>query len=119
MKTKYLLIIFLFASITVIAQEKKNTYVKVGDQIEATLYHDNGMISQTGTYNKEGKLHGEWISYNIKGHKTAVAMYSNGEKVDTWMFYLDNKINEVTYVNSKVSKVKTWEANDITIVSNR
>ena len=34
------------------------------------------------------------------------------------MFYSDNVINEVTYVNSKVTKVKTWEAKKVEVVSN-
>ena len=63
-------------------------------------------------------LHGEWISYDRKGLKTARAHYKNGEKVDTWMFYSDNVINEVTYINSKVTKVKTWEAKKVEVVSN-
>jgi len=118
MKTNYLLIILLFSSVVLFAQEKKDIHIDNGELIETIKYHDNGMVSETGFYNKEGKLHGEWISYNTKGLKTVVANYNHGEKVDTWLFYHDNKIKEVTYANSKVSKVKTWESTNVEIVSN-
>jgi|TARA_B100000809_G_scaffold266838_1_gene332074 antitoxin component YwqK of YwqJK toxin-antitoxin module len=119
MKIKYIFIALFFISIGVIAQEKQDEFIESGDQIEAIFYHDNGVISQTGSYNKQKKLHGEWISYNDKGLKTTVAKYNNGEKVDTWLFYQNNLINEVTYLNSKISKVKIWEATNVEIVSNR
>ncbi len=118
MKNNLLIVFLFFTTIMVSAQEKKDSFVKTGDQIEATFFHDNGQIAQTGNYNKQLKLHGEWISYDRKGLKTARAHYKNGEKVDTWMFYSDNVINEVTYINSKVTKVKTWEAKKVEVVSN-
>ncbi len=118
MRILYVFMILVFSSSAVVAQEKKDKFIEKGDVIEATLYYDNGMVSQTGFYNKEGNLHGEWLSYNEKGLKTAVAKYNNGEKVDTWFFYQDEKISEVTYANSKVSKIKTWESTQVDIVSN-
>ncbi|MFT4800832.1 MAG: antitoxin component YwqK of YwqJK toxin-antitoxin module [Flavobacteriaceae bacterium] len=119
MKLKYLFIVLLFSSVGVIAQEKQDEFTEKGDLINATLYHDNGIVSQTGFYNKEGNLHGDWISFDNKGLKTAVAKYNNGEKVDTWFFYQDKLISEVTYANSRVSKIKTWEPANVNIVSYR
>lgn len=118
MKIKFLVVALIFSSVSLFAQENKNSFIVNGDLIEATLYHDNGVISQTGFYNKEGNLHGEWISYNANGIKTAVAKYNNGDKVDTWFFFEKDKISEVTYANSKVSKIKTWESTKVDIVSN-
>ncbi len=93
------------------AQEKnKNRYVKDGNQIKATLYHDNGKISQTGFYTKDGKLQGTWMSFDENGKKTAEAHYENGEKTGKWFFWQDQDIlKEVDYSNSKIVNVQTWK----------
>jgi antitoxin component YwqK of YwqJK toxin-antitoxin module len=109
---------FLFMSGLLFAQEKEDKYIEKNNLIEATLYSDNGQVSQRGFYNKQGKLQGEWISYDSKGLKTAVAYYNKGEKINTWLFYQNNIINEVTYSNSKISKVKVWKAKEVSIVTN-
>jgi antitoxin component YwqK of YwqJK toxin-antitoxin module len=98
---------------------KKDTYIQKGDLIEATLYHENGAVAQTGFYNQENKLTGEWISYDTLGNKLAVGHYVNGEKTGTWYFYQGNEIKEVSYMNSKVAKVKSWKSGETRIVSNR
>ena len=92
--------------------EPKNSYVLNGDLIEATLYHDNGAIAQTGFYTLDNKLQGKWISYNTKGEKTAVANYENGAKVGTWIFYHGDTMKEVHYESSKIAEVKTWTNTD-------
>ncbi|MCW8979840.1 MULTISPECIES: hypothetical protein [Altibacter] len=103
----------------VMAQEaQKNDYVLKGDLIEATLYHDNGKVAQTGFYNLENKLQGEWISYDAQGNKTAVAYYNNGEKAGTWYFYQGATMKQVTYNDAKIAEVKTWEVKDTRVVAN-
>ncbi len=99
-------------------QEKKDSYVLNGDRIEATLYHDNGVIAQTGFYTKQGALEGEWISYDAQGNKTAVAQYENGAKVGTWLFYIGENLKEVTYKDSRIAEVKTYKITDTRVVSN-
>ena len=119
-------IITLLALIAIVgigtAQETiKNKYVLDGVEsnvIEATLYHHNGSIAQTGFYTLDNKLQGEWISYDEKGNKTAIAKYDNGQKVGSWMFFQGESIKEVTYSNSRVAKVNTWEVTDTRVVSN-
>ncbi len=104
------------------AQEvKKNKYVLTGldgNVIEATLYHDNGVVAQTGFYTLDNKLQGEWISYDTNGNKTAIANYDNGRKVGSWMFFQGETIKEVTYMNSKIAKVNTFKKDNTQIVSN-
>lgn len=112
-----LLVIVLITSVAV-SQNKNNTYFLEGDVIVATLYHDNGMVAQTGYYTKENKLTGEWVSFDQNGNKTAVAQYNNGEKVGTWVFYENNTQREVSYSNSRVAKVTTWKVIDSYVVSN-
>ena len=52
-----------------------------------SLYHENGAVAQKGFYTDDNKLRGEWVSYDLKGNKTALAHYDNGEKVGTWEYY--------------------------------
>ena len=117
---KQLLIIGLIGlfSLTANAQEKKDLVLnQETNLIEAVVYHDNGAIAQTGTYNIAGKLHGKWISFDNQGQKTAVALYENGYKVGTWLFYQGDILKEVTYTNNAISEVNTWAIRDSRIVT--
>lgn len=101
------------------AQEKpKDSFVKEGNLIKGTMYHDNGEIRQTGYYNREGKLQGKWESFDDKGNKTAVAQYENGKKVGKWFFWNDDTLNEVDYSNSKITNVSTYKITGERVVSN-
>jgi antitoxin component YwqK of YwqJK toxin-antitoxin module len=118
-KTLLLFITALLVQFTFAQKEKKNQYVAIGDTIEATLYHDNGMVAQTGFYTKDNVLDGAWVSYDAQGNKTAVASYDKGVKVGTWMFYQGEIIKEVSYSKSDIAEVKTWTVTDTRVVSNR
>ncbi len=121
MKKIFILTAFVFAFFSVSAQDivKKDLYVQDGDIIKATLYHDSGELSQTGFFTKEGKLTGEWISYDRKGVKTAAAQYENGNKVGTWFFWKGDTLTEVSYTNSRITSVNTWKNEGSRIVSNK
>ncbi|MDC8005949.1 nicotinic acid mononucleotide adenyltransferase [Aureisphaera galaxeae] len=117
-KIVMLLAILLVGTVSFAQEVHKPTYEQKGDLIEATLYHDNGVVAQTGYYTQDNKLEGEWISYDTHGIKTAEAYYSNGEKVGTWTFYNGDTKKEVTYDNSRITAVKTWEVTDTRVVTN-
>ena len=95
----------------------QDEYVKEGDIIKATLYHDNGVVAQTGFYTLDNKLEGEWISYDALGNKTAVAHYENGKKVGTWFFYQGNEIKEVKYDDSRIAQVTSFTVSDTRVVT--
>ncbi|HKK12992.1 MAG TPA: hypothetical protein VJ945_09165 [Flavobacteriaceae bacterium] len=78
---------------------------KVGDLTKATYYYANGNIEQQGTFNSQGKLQGEWVSYDINGNKLSVGHYDNGLKVGTWLFWQDGVVKKVEYKNSKIADV--------------
>ena len=103
------------------AQEKqKNEYVVDASNnklVKTTLYHDNGVVAQTGFYTLDNKLQGEWISYDTNGNKTAIANYHKGEKVGSWVFFQGETIREVTYMNSKIAKVNTFTKDNTQVVS--
>ncbi|MBT8181324.1 MAG: nicotinic acid mononucleotide adenyltransferase [Eudoraea sp.] len=124
MKRIIALLVIVIAANTTFAQEckktcKKDAYVLADGLIEATLYHENGTIAQTGFYNEDNKLQGEWTSYDPNGNKTAVAQYDNGRKVGTWKFYQGETMKEVTYSDSGIAEVKTWSIKESRVVSYR
>lgn len=116
-----LLIVFAVGLMSnlMIAQEANRDLELNNGLIEATLYHDNGAVAQTGYYTKDGKLQGEWVSYDINGKKTAEAYYYKGAKVGTWTFYHEDTMKKVSYTDSKIAKVETWEYVDSRVVSNK
>jgi len=109
--------IFLAGQIGVAQDKVQDQFVKEGDRISATLYHDNGVVAQTGFYTLDNKLEGEWISYDALGNKTAVAHYQNGEKVGTWFFYQGDEIKEVKYKESRIAQVTSFKVSDTRVVT--
>ena len=56
---KYIIIALLFIGVTVSAQDLKSPLFHVeGELINATYYHENGQVSQKGTFNKDGVVVG-------------------------------------------------------------
>ena len=108
MKNFILLLALVLSMSPVLAQEKAPTYEKKGDVIEATFYHDNGLVKQHGFYTLDGKLQGVWTTFNIEGKKTAVGNYEKGNKVGKWFFWNDKVLNEVDYENNRVANVVKW-----------
>lgn len=118
MKKIALMLVLVFLGTNVFAQATtKNIYKEKNGLIEATLFHDNGEIAQTGFYTKDGKLHGEWISFDADGNKTAIAQYNKGQRVGTWMFYQGDTLKEVTYSNNAIAQVNTWTMQDTRVVT--
>ena len=121
MKTiKNILMAAIFVSGSVaMAQENdpKPVFEKQGDLIKGTFYYEDGSVRQEGTY-KNGKLHGEWVSYDQNGEKTAIANYKNGEKSGKWFFWSEDKLTEVDYQNSVIASVNSWKS-ESSLVSNQ
>ena len=64
MNRKVLMLFTLLLGMISFAQQGKE--LKLNDDtnlIEVTFYHDNGVVSQTGSYTLDGKLHGEWLTF--------------------------------------------------------
>ncbi|MGH1387242.1 toxin-antitoxin system YwqK family antitoxin [Kordia sp.] len=119
MKKLLLIAVFLVSGVTAFAQNNdKPTLEKKGDLVEATYYHENGAVAQTGFFTLQGKLQGEWKSFDTNGKKTAVGNYENGKKVGKWFFWNTNQLSEVDYSGSKVKNVNTWKRST-SVVSNK
>ena len=79
------------------------TFNKETNLIDVVYYHDNGEVSQTGSYTADGKLEGKWLTFDEKGNKTTVAYYKEGKKVGTWTYWIDGKVKKVDYTNNVAS----------------
>lgn len=119
MKAIILLAAILFTSIPALAQQNSNvTYEVKGDLTEATYFYEDGSIEQHGAFNKLGKLHGVWTSYDINGDKLSVGNYENGIKVGKWLFWTNDTLNEVEYSNSRLVSVNQWKNKSKLVIRN-
>ncbi|TXE12742.1 nicotinic acid mononucleotide adenyltransferase [Seonamhaeicola algicola] len=112
---KYILILaVLFMGVSVYAQDKNITvkHEQKNDLVESTYFYADGTVQQKGTFNKEGKLHGTWTSFDANGNKIAVGNYENGKKVGKWTFWANGVAKEVNYVNSKIAKITEVSSNN-------
>jgi antitoxin component YwqK of YwqJK toxin-antitoxin module len=100
-------VLFLFAFlITVVSfaqQERDLKLNKETNLIDVVYYHDNGVVSQTGSYTTDGKLQGVWLSFNTEGKKIVSANYDNGKKVGKWIYWIDGVPKEVDYSKNVAS----------------
>lgn len=105
---KVLIILLVFmGSAGMYGQERvERVFNKETNLIEATYYAENGQISQEGTFNTDGKLHGQWTSYNEDGEKIAVGSYENGAKTGTWYFWADDTLKEVEFSDNQIASVQ-------------
>lgn len=104
MKTYITLLLAFCLSTFVFAQKERTlTLNKTTNLIDVTYYHDNGEISQTGSYTADGKLEGEWLSFDESGKKTVTAYYKNGKKTGEWIYVIDGKTKKVKYSNNIAS----------------
>ena len=106
-KSILVVVAFLFASV-ITAQDIKPSFEKQGELIKGTFYYQDGSISQEGTY-KDGKLHGQWISYDQNGKKTALATYENGIKTGKWFFWSSDQLTEVDYNNNRIAEISNYK----------
>ena len=97
----------LVVSGVIFAQENNVKNEIVNKMFKSTYYYDNGQVQQEGFY-KDGKVHGEWISYDINGNKVAMGQYQDGMKVGKWFFWNGLDLAEVDYSDSRVAQVKKW-----------
>lgn len=104
MKNILIIVLALFTSIAFAQKKTQNVkHVQKKDLVEATYFYADGSVQQVGTFNKEGKLHGTWTSFDTEGNKLAVGNYKNGKKDGKWVFWVNGVTNEISYVDSKIT----------------
>ena len=117
MKKLLVILVMLCVGFTYAQNNRELKFNKEKDVIEVTYYHDNGKVSQTGFYTKEGKLHGEWYSYCQEGNKIVSAKYDEGKKVGKWFYWSNDILREVDYSNNSIASINEW-TNKTKIVAN-
>ena len=114
---KIVIVAIMLCTVVTFAQNDRTLKLnKETNLIEVTYYHDNGVVSQTGFYTTEGKLQGQWLSYDEAGKKIVSANYENGKKVGKWFYWNDTTLKEVDYTNNAIASVNEW-TNKSTIAS--
>ena len=95
---KLLIILFVSASVSLMAQNKelttffdngmiKSRYVYTNAQTyTVTNYFQSGKAMETGSF-LNGKMDGYWVTYNELGMKTAEAFYKGGDKTGDWKVF--------------------------------
>jgi len=106
MKKILSIVLVLFVTMAFAQKKRKLTVNKDTNLIDVVYYHDNGAVSETGNYTIEGKLQGEWISYNEEGKKTVLANYENGKKVGKWIYWIGDTVKEIDYSSNVISSLK-------------
>ena len=106
----FLIVALIVTSFGYAQEERVLSVNDKANTIDAVYYHDNGVVSQKGSYNQAGKLQGEWLKFDSKGNKIASAMYDNGKKVGKWFFWNGNSLTEVDYSNNKITSVNEWQS---------
>ncbi len=105
---KNLILIFVLILGTSYSFSQKEKDVKLNTDtnlIETTYYHDNGEISQKGTFDLAGKLHGEWVSYSETGDKVSMGSYERGIRTGKWIFWTEGNIKEVQFSDNVIASV--------------
>lgn len=103
MKNIIVIVIALFTTVTFAQKERTLTLNKDTNLIEVVYYHDNGEISQTGSYTADGKLEGEWLSFDENGKKVVTAYYKEGKKIGKWVYVIEGELKEVDYSKNVAS----------------
>ncbi|WP_210423615.1 nicotinic acid mononucleotide adenyltransferase [Croceivirga thetidis] len=119
MKATISLLLCLLVSSLGFSQKKEEIkHNQETNLIDAVYYHDNGEISQQGTFDLEGKLHGEWISFNEKGEEVSRGLYNNGKRVGTWFFRVQDGIKEVQFDKTGIVSVVNREGSSGVAIKN-
>lgn len=98
------------------AQQPEPSFVKEGNKIKVTYFHENGLVAQTGTY-LNGKLDGEWVMFDSNGSKLAMGQYTNGVRQGKWFFWQEAGLKEVDYLNNKIAQVVKWNNSEAIVVN--
>lgn len=109
MKSVLTVLAVMLFSISMVAQRPEPTFERVGDMVKGIFYHDNGQIAQVGCF-KDGKLQGEWVTFDKNGTKISLGHYNQGKRTGKWVFWRPDgeAMREVSYRDGKLLSVVEW-----------
>jgi antitoxin component YwqK of YwqJK toxin-antitoxin module len=119
MKNTFFLLAFLVSVVSFAQHERDLKLNENANLIDVTYYHDNGVVSQTGAYTLDGKLQGEWLSFDAQGEKLVSANYDNGKKVGKWFYWIDTTLKEVDYSENVIASVMEYEVKGTLALRNK
>lgn len=106
MKNLSILLALVLTTAVGYSQKRKTLKLNQGnDLVEATYYHDNGEISQKGTFDLAGKLHGKWASFDENGDRVAQGRYDKGVRTGKWFFWADDGVKEIEFSDNVIASV--------------
>ncbi len=106
MKNIILVFAFVFSTSYGFSQKEKDVKLNTDTNlIETTYYYDNGEVSQKGTFDLAGKLHGKWVSYSETGEKVSMGSYDKGVRTGKWIFWTNGNIKEVEFSDNVIASV--------------
>ena len=106
---RYILILFASMGLLSFSQNGiKPTFEAQGDLIQATYFHENGSIQQQWCFTKQVVLEGLWTSVDFQCNKLSKGYYSDGLKTGQWLFWTENVLKEVDFLDSKIINVSEW-----------
>ncbi|MEJ2584276.1 MAG: nicotinic acid mononucleotide adenyltransferase [Robiginitalea sp.] len=105
--------VFMLLPVLLVGQKEKDnrkvTLLEDQNLVEAVYYYEDGTVRQKGTYNLEGELHGDWVSYAANGDKLSMGSYVNGKKHGKWFFWNKDVLKEVDYTQNEIASVQEWK----------
>ena len=83
--------------------ELKLQLLEVGnDLIQATYFHENGLIAQKGFF-KNKKLFGYWETFDVEQNKISSGFFSENIKIGMWNYWKDEEIIQIiSYSNNSM-----------------
>lgn len=110
MITAFILSSFILTAQSSITKETVKPIYEVEDGlVKVTKFYETGEIRETGFYDADKKLTGEWIQYDKTGNRTVVANYYKGTKVGKWLVWQGDKILQLDYEQSRIANVSEWK----------
>lgn len=120
---KYLVLLFVCVSVSLMAQNKELTTFYDNGTIKSKYVYENAQTYTVSNYSAlgnlievghfaNGKMDGSWITYNEQGTKTAEASYNNGVKSGEWKIF--DEVGSLRYVisydSNKMVNVTNFDA---------
>ena len=82
------------------------------------FYNKEGYLIVTKNgYLKNKKRHGNWISYQPSGKKSAMGTYQSDLKIGQWFFWNQDDLIEVIYEKNKIVNVLEWNNSDKKLIA--
>jgi antitoxin component YwqK of YwqJK toxin-antitoxin module len=105
---KYMIIGAVLISGMFFAQTIEPKLEAMNQKVKVTYYFEDGTVQQEGFF-ENGKLDGQWVSFDSNGNKKSIGEYNKGVKCGKWLFWNDATLTEVEFSKSKIESIQNWK----------